>query len=37
MGAELIPFSPIHDEKLPENLDGILLYGGYPELNAKAL
>lgn len=37
MGAELVPFSPIHDEHLPENLDGILLYGGYPELNGKAL
>ena len=37
MGASLIPFSPIHDEKLPENLDGLLLYGGYPELNGAAL
>lgn len=32
MGAELIPFSPIHDEHLPENIRGILLGGGYPEL-----
>ncbi len=37
MGAELLPFSPIHDKALPENLDGILLYGGYPELNGKVL
>lgn len=37
MGAELIPFSPIHDECLPENLDGLLLHGGYPELFAKSL
>lgn len=37
MGAELVPFSPIYDKKLPENLDGMLLYGGYPELNGKAL
>ena len=37
MGAELVPFSPIHDEHLPGNLDGLLLYGGYPELNGKAL
>ncbi len=29
MGAELVPFSPIHDAHLPENLDGLLLYGGY--------
>lgn len=37
MGAELVPFSPVHDGKLPENLDGILLYGGYPELNGRLL
>lgn len=37
LGAELIPFSPIHDEKFPENLDGLLLYGGYPELFGKQL
>lgn len=37
MGAELVHFSPIHDRKLPEDLNGLLLYGGYPELNAKAL
>ena len=29
MGAQLIPFSPIHDEKLPENIDVILFLGGY--------
>ena len=37
MGAELVPFSPIHDRHLPENLDGLLLYGGYPELNGQEL
>ena len=37
MGAELVWFSPIHDKKLPENLDGLLLYGGYPELYAETL
>lgn len=36
-GAELVPFSPMRDEKLPENLDGLLLHGGYPELHAEAL
>ena len=32
MGAQIVRFSPIHDKHLPEALDGILLYGGYPEL-----
>lgn len=37
LGAEIQYFSPIHDKKLPGNAAGLLLYGGYPELNAKAL
>lgn len=37
MGAELIHFSPVHDKKLPDDLDGILLYGGYPELKGEEL
>lgn len=37
LGAELIWFSPLHDIALPENLDGLLLFGGYPELHAKEL
>ncbi|MCD8155280.1 MAG: cobyrinate a,c-diamide synthase [Clostridiales bacterium] len=37
MGAELIPFSPREDPALPENLDGLLLYGGYPELSGADL
>lgn len=36
-GAQLIEFSPLHDAKLPENIHGILLGGGYPELFAKTL
>ena len=36
MGAELIPFSPIGDEKLPE-CDGLILGGGYPELYLERL
>lgn len=37
MGAELVPFSPIHDKELPKGVQGILLYGGYPELYGKEL
>ena len=37
MGAELVPFSPIHDKKLPEHIDGMLFHGGYPEQYAKKL
>lgn len=37
MGAELVHFSPVHESKLPEELDGLLLCGGYPELNGEAL
>lgn len=37
MGAELLFFSPIHDEKVPADADGLILYGGYPELHAEKL
>ena len=37
LGAELVEFSPLHDEKLPDHLDGLLLHGGYPELYAESL
>lgn len=36
-GAEICFFSPIKDKYLPENLDGIYLGGGYPELYAEEL
>ena len=37
MGVALRFFSPLHDKELPEEADGILLGGGYPELYAKEL
>lgn len=36
-GAQLVPFSPLADAQLPEELGGVLLPGGYPELHAAAL
>lgn len=37
MGAELVRFSPLRDTRLPEQISGIILSGGYPELHAEAL
>ena len=36
-GAELVFFSPLHDKKLSENIAGIYIGGGYPELYLKEL
>ena len=36
-GAKLVFFSPIHDEKIPENADGLYIPGGYPELHLEEL
>jgi cobyrinic acid a,c-diamide synthase len=36
LGAQLVPFSPIRDAKLPD-ADGVYLGGGYPELHAAQL
>lgn len=37
MGAEIVEFSPIFDKTLPENIHGIYLGGGYPELYKEKL
>lgn len=37
MGAEIVNFSPLHDAALPENINGLYLPGGYPELHSQAL
>lgn len=37
-GWELVPFSPLHDKRLPcPGISAILLGGGYPEMYAKGL
>lgn len=35
-GAEIIPFSPLHDREIPE-ADGLILGGGFPEMFASEL
>ena len=37
LGAEIAFFSPLHDEELPGDADGLILWGGYPELHGTAL
>ena len=36
-GAELCFFSPLHDGCIPEDADGLIFWGGYPELHAAVL
>lgn len=37
LGAELVPFSPLTDNYLPNDISGLILGGGYPELYAEQL
>lgn len=36
-GVRIKEFSPLHDDRIPEGADGLLLGGGYPELYAAEL
>ncbi len=36
-GAEIVEFSPLNDRTLPDNIHGMYLPGGYPELFAEQL
>ncbi|WP_269764210.1 cobyrinate a,c-diamide synthase [Desulfobacula toluolica] len=36
-GARIVEFSPLNDDRLPQNIDGIYFGGGYPEVFAEKL
>ena len=36
-GADIVPFSPLHDQTLPDAIDAIWIAGGFPELFAAPL
>jgi cobyrinic acid a,c-diamide synthase len=36
-GAQLIFFSPLYDNRLPQEIDGIIIGGGFPEILARDL
>jgi cobyrinic acid a,c-diamide synthase len=36
-GAEIVPFDPLADGRLPDRLDGLVVGGGFPEVHAARL
>ncbi len=36
-GVEIVPFSPLNDAKIPDNVDGLILGGGFPEVFAETM
>jgi cobyrinic acid a,c-diamide synthase len=36
-GAEIVPFDPLADGRLPDSLDGLVVGGGFPEVHAARL
>lgn len=36
-GAEIVPFDPLHDPALPDDVDGLVVGGGFPEVYGEPL
>lgn len=36
-GVRIVPFSPLEDKRIPDNVDGVYMGGGFPEMFAEEL